>query len=185
MRYTIACQESFSTSCNELQAKEVHMQDQKSKRRGFVMTGGGAKGLFEAGVIHAFHITGMEFDVITGSSIGAMNSIFFAEYLLRKKGLPAEVRANPERTIQAMEGLIRSYHRAWLLMPEKKIIGDSPDSPLGLLVEDLGKFKLILANLVRIGWWWQDPKRGILPGSGVVSAALQTVKELLERLGGL
>ena len=113
----------------------------KTKRRGFVMTGGGAKGLFEAGVIHAFHITGMEFDVITGSSIGAMNSTFFAEYLLRKRELPAEVRADPERTIQAMDGLIRSYHRAWLLMPEKKIIDDSPNSPLGTLVDDLGKFK--------------------------------------------
>jgi NTE family protein len=50
--------------------------NQKLKKRGFVMTGGGAKGLYEAGVIHAFHITGMEFDVITGSSIGAMNSAF-------------------------------------------------------------------------------------------------------------
>ncbi len=156
---------------------------EKTKRRGFVMTGGGAKGLFEAGVIHAFHITGMQFDVLTGSSIGAMNSIFFAEYLLRKKELPAEVRASPERTIQAMDGLIRSYHRAWLLMPEKKIIGDSPDSPLGLLVEDLEKFKLILANLVRIGWWWQDPQRGLLSGAQVVSAALQTGKELMQRLG--
>ena len=43
----------------------------KIKKRGFVMTGG-AKGLYEAGVIHAFHITGMEFDVITGLSIGAI-----------------------------------------------------------------------------------------------------------------
>ena len=56
----------------------------KTKRRGFVMTGGGAKGLYEAGVINAFHVTGMEFDVITGSSIGAMNAIFYAEYLLQK-----------------------------------------------------------------------------------------------------
>ena len=56
-------------------------QKRKTKRRGFVMTGGGAKGLYEAGVINAFHLTGMEFDVITGSSIRAMNSIFFAEYL--------------------------------------------------------------------------------------------------------
>jgi NTE family protein len=43
------------------------------------LTGGGAKGFYEAGIIHALHITGMEFDVITGSSIGAFNSLFFAE----------------------------------------------------------------------------------------------------------
>ena len=47
----------------------------KKTKRGFVMTGGGAKGLYEAGVIHAFHLCGMEFDVITGSSIGAINSV--------------------------------------------------------------------------------------------------------------
>jgi predicted acylesterase/phospholipase RssA len=155
----------------------------KIKRRGFVMTGGGAKGLFEAGVIHAFHITGMEFDVITGSSIGAMNSIFFAEYLLRKRELPAEQRATPEATIQAMEGLIRSYHRAWLLMPEKNIIDDSPNSPLGALVEDLGKFNLNLADLTKIGWWWKDPKRGAIPGPQVFPAALRTGKELVKRFG--
>ncbi len=155
----------------------------KVKKRGFVMTGGGAKGLFEAGVIQAFHITGMEFDVITGSSIGAMNSVFFAEYLLRKKELPAEVRATPEGTIQAMEGMIRSYHRAWLLMPEKKIIDDSPNSSLGALIDDLGKFNLDLADLTRIGWWWQDPKRGVIPSPQVFSAVLRTGKELIERLG--
>lgn len=58
------------------------VEGKKVKRRGFVMTGGGAKGLYEAGVIHAFHISGSEFDIITGSSIGAMNSVFYAEYLL-------------------------------------------------------------------------------------------------------
>ena len=57
----------------------------KLTKRGFVMTGGGAKGLYEAGVIHAFHLCGMEFDVITGSSIGAINSVFYAEYQYRKK----------------------------------------------------------------------------------------------------
>ena len=51
----------------------------RKKRRGFVMTGGGAKGLYEAGVINAFHLTGLRFDIITGSSIGAINSIFYAE----------------------------------------------------------------------------------------------------------
>ena len=73
------------------------------KKRGFVMTGGGAKGLYEAGVIHAFHITGMEFDVITGSSIGAMNSIFFAEYLLQKKKLSAQYPQEPGPGLQGAE----------------------------------------------------------------------------------
>ncbi len=76
----------------------------KIKKRGFVMTGGGAKGLYEAGVINALHVSGMEFDVITGSSIGALNSVFFAEYLFLKRGLPAAVRSDPEKAVEAMAG---------------------------------------------------------------------------------
>ena len=158
-------------------------ENKKIKRRGLVMTGGGAKGLYEAGVIHAFHITGMEFDVITGSSIGAMNSAFFAEYLLRKRNLPKDAKATPERTIQAMDGLIRSFHRAWLMMPEKNIIDDSRNSPLGLLIDDLEKFDLNLADIVKIGWWWKDPKRGAIPGPHVFPAVLRIAKELVERIG--
>ena len=97
----------------------------KTKRRGFVMTGGGAKGLYEAGVINAFHLTGMEFDVITGSSIGAMNSIFFAEYLWNKRTLaekiPDDDPDKPLKLIDQMEEAIRRYHHTWLLMPTERI----------------------------------------------------------------
>ncbi len=89
------------------------------------MTGGGAKGLYEAGVIHAFHITGMEFDIITGSSIGAMNSVFFAEYLYQKRPV-AEVRADPLQAVEALDPLVKAYHHAWLLMPDKRVVDDSP-----------------------------------------------------------
>src|SRR5512136_19510 len=98
----------------------------KLKKRGFVMTGGGAKGLYEAGVIHAFHITGMEFDVITGSSIGAMNSAFFAEYEYQKRQLPTLVLQDPLQAVEVMDPLVKAYHHAWLLMPDKRLIDDSP-----------------------------------------------------------
>ncbi|MBI9048118.1 MAG: patatin-like phospholipase family protein [Anaerolineaceae bacterium] len=162
------------------------MSDGKERKvRGFVMTGGGAKGFYEAGVIHAFHITGMEFDVITGSSIGAMNSVFFAEYLLKKRSLPDELKANPEAAIEAMERLIRQYHHAWLLMPTVKIIDDSETGPLGKLKNDLLHFKLSLPQIVRLGWWWSDPERGQLPSLKVVSSGLHLVKELIKRLGNV
>ena len=103
----------------------------RQKRRGFVMTGGGAKGLYEAGVIHAFHLTGMEFDVITGSSIGAFNSVFFAEYLLRKGELAPDVGNDPEKAVAAMDDLVKAYHHAWLQLPEKRIVDDSEAGPLG------------------------------------------------------
>ncbi len=157
----------------------------KMKKRGFVMTGGGAKGLYEAGVIHAFHISGMEFDVITGSSIGAMNSVFFAEYLYRKRGLPEDIRSDSGKTVEAMDRMVRQFHHAWLLLPTIRIIDDSDSGPLGMLENDLVKFDLSLPQITRLGWWWSDPKRGMIPSPEVISAAAKLLKELVERLGGL
>ncbi len=155
-----------------------------TKRRGFVMTGGGAKGLYEAGVIHAFHITGMEFDVITGSSIGAMNSVFYAEYLLRKSQLDEKVRKDPEQAVEALDSLVKAYHHAWLSLPEKRIIDDSEDGPIGQLKDDLLEFDLNLPDLVDIGWWYTDPDRKSLPGPSVWPASLRVGSEAVERIGG-
>lgn len=156
----------------------------KKKRRGFVMTGGGAKGLYEAGVIHAFHIAGMEFDVITGSSIGAFNSVFFGEYLLRKKELTPEVRNDPEQAVEAMDDMVKAYHHAWLQMPEKRIVDDSETGPLGELKDDLLRFKICLPDLTHILWWWTDPERSAIPSPRVWPALVKLGKELTERLGG-
>jgi len=156
----------------------------KIKRRGFVMTGGGAKGLYEAGVIHAFHIVGMEFDVITGSSIGAFNSIFFAEYLLRKRALPPDTRSDPKSALDAMDSMVKAYHHAWLQLPEKRIIDDGEDGPLGKLKDDLVAFDLSLPDLTRIFWWWTDPDRGKIPAVSVWSSLAKLANELKERLGG-
>jgi hypothetical protein len=158
---------------------------QKKLRRGFVMTGGGAKGLYEAGVIHAFHLAGMEFDVVTGSSIGAFNSVFFAEYLLRKQELAPEVKGDPEQAVEAMDKLVKGFHHAWLQMPEKKIVDDSETGPLGQLKDDLLKFKICLPDLTRIGWWWTDPERkGFRAPPRTWPALVRLGNELTERLGG-
>lgn len=156
----------------------------KIKKRGFVMTGGGAKGLYEAGVIHAFHITGMEFDIITGSSIGAMNSIFFAEYLLRKHQLSEEIRQNPESSSDAMDDLVKAFHHAWLMMPDKKIIDDSEAGPIGRLKNDLLRFDLSLPQITSLLWWWTDPDRKAVPSPLVWSSVVKLFRELVERLGG-
>jgi hypothetical protein len=148
------------------------------------MTGGGAKGLYEAGVIHAFHIAGMEFDVITGSSIGAMNSIFFGEYLYRKRQLAPEVQSDPASAVEAMDDLVKAFHHAWLLLPEVKMLDDSETGPIGKLKDDLERFNLSLPQFTRLVWWWTDPNRGSVPSPGVWSAILKLGQELVERLNG-
>lgn len=161
------------------------MPDSRSiKRRGFVMTGGGAKGLYEAGVVHAFHITGTEFDTVTGSSIGAFNSLFFAEYLLRKRQLPPEVRADPARTVEAMDDLVKAYHHAWLRLPDKQLVDDTETGPLGRLKDDLVRFDLGLPDVVRLLWWWTDPDRRSIPSPHVWPALARLGWELVERLDG-
>ena len=165
-------------------ATESKLHIRKTKRRGFVMTGGGAKGFYEAGVIHALHIAGMDFDVITGSSIGAINSVFFAEYLVRKHQLPAKVRKDPLRTIEQMDNLVKAYHHAWLQLPDKKLIDDTEAGPLGKLKNDLQHFNLDLPQIVRLGWWWSDPEHPKLPPVGVWTSLVRLGKELIERLGG-
>ena len=157
---------------------------QRLKKRGFVMTGGGAKGLYETGVIHAFHITGMEFDVITGSSIGAFSAIFFAEYLLRKRELAPEIREDPARAVEAMDDMVKTYHHAWLQLPGKKVIDDSEQGPLGRLKDDLLRFDISLPQITHIFWWWTDPDRKAMPSPGVWPSLLKLGRELTERLGG-
>ena len=49
---------------------------------GLFLQGGGAKGAFQAGAIYGFHEMGMEFDAISATSIGAINSyyVYTGEY---------------------------------------------------------------------------------------------------------
>lgn len=160
------------------------IKNSKLTMRGFVMTGGGAKGLFEAGVIHAFHLCGMEFDVITGSSIGAINSIFYAEYLLRKRRLPAEVLSDPARAVEAMDPLVWAFIHAWWEMPRMGIIDDSATGPLGMLKDDLLEMNVSLPSLVRIAWWYTDPENDMIPDMKVLADFTNLLNELPERLQG-
>lgn len=157
----------------------------KTKKRGFVMTGGGAKGLYEAGVIHAFHVTGMEFEVITGSSIGAMNSIFMAEYLWHKKRLSAQYPREPERVFKELNERVMAYHHAWLQMPDRRIVDDSPTGPIGKLKDDVLNFNLSLPLITRLGWWWTDPKRGFIIPPETWSDLVRLVDQLFSRLNGV
>ena len=156
----------------------------KIKKRGFVMTGGGAKGFYEAGVIHAFHITGMEFDVVTGSSIGAMNGVFFAEYLYQKRTLMQAENLSVDEVIARLDPYILAFHHAWLQLPDKKLIDDSDAGALGQLKNDLLNLNISLPLVLRLGWWWTDPDRTSLPPLEAWPSLARLVRELVKGLGG-
>jgi predicted patatin/cPLA2 family phospholipase len=59
--------------CGSERAKSPITTSHKKKRHGCVLAGDGAKAFYEAGVIRAFHIAGMEFDMVTGSSTCAFH----------------------------------------------------------------------------------------------------------------
>ncbi len=173
-------------------------------KRGFVMMGGGAKGFYEAGVMHAFHLCGMEFDVITGSSIGAINSIIYAEYLYQKhhtldpelrdwgllEQLEAEVQLDKAvQAIDLMDPFFRRFFTAWLQLPSLNIIDDQEDkSPKGALArikDDVLDLGISIPDLTRLLWWLTTPPR--LRGKIGLRMRLTLLKlfwELKERVGG-
>jgi len=52
--------------------------------RALVLTGGGARGAYEAGVIQGLAAQGESFDLVCGTSIGAINASFYAQDELAK-----------------------------------------------------------------------------------------------------
>lgn len=55
------------------------MKDNKSICRGIVLGGGGTKGAYEAGVWHALHDLDIDYHVVVGTSIGAMNGAMMVQ----------------------------------------------------------------------------------------------------------
>jgi len=74
-------------------------------RRAVVLSGGGAKGIFESGVVHALAQTGYEADVITGSSVGALNAVGYAEVVRARR------EEGPEASLATADSLLTLWQR--------------------------------------------------------------------------
>lgn len=48
-------------------------------KRGLVLAGGGSKGAYQAGCIKALKELGYDFDLVTGTSIGALNGLLVVQ----------------------------------------------------------------------------------------------------------
>jgi predicted acylesterase/phospholipase RssA len=107
-------------------------------KRALVLSGGGAKGVFEAGVLKACHHTGVTFDVLTGSSIGAINAVLFAEYLRRR-----------QRDPDSADGFFDYFLNIWEDLDAANLVDFDLLEPL---VKDLAKVEIGLDDLLHI-WW--------------------------------
>lgn len=107
-------------------------------RRALVLSGGGAKGVFEAGVLKACHHTGLTFDVITGSSIGAINAVLFAEYLRRRQ--------------RDLDDAVRFFNYVLTMWEDLDAANLVDFDLLEPLVKDLAKIEIGLDDLLHI-WW--------------------------------
>jgi NTE family protein len=54
--------------------------------KALVLIGGGTRGAYEAGVVQGLADAGQGFDLVCGTSIGAINAAFYAEDLLPELG---------------------------------------------------------------------------------------------------
>ena len=48
-------------------------------KRAIVLSGGGAKGGYEIGAWKAFRRLGIDFDIVTGTSVGALNGVLMVQ----------------------------------------------------------------------------------------------------------
>jgi len=107
-------------------------------KRALVLSGGGAKGVFEAGVLKACHHTGLTFDVLTGSSIGAINAVLFAEYLRRR-----------QRDPESAEAFFDYFLDIWEDLDAANLVDFDVLEPF---VKDLAKVEIGLDDLLHM-WW--------------------------------
>jgi hypothetical protein len=149
-------------------------------KRGIVMTGGGAKGLYEAGVIQALHLLGIEFDIVTGSSIGAMNALVYAEYLKRKRDITAASDVTPVQRVEAMDPFIRAFHHAWLRLETLDLIDESDTGTLVRIKREVERWNLWIASITRILWWQTSPVKRWwqLPWSDFAWVGLNAIRRL-------
>lgn len=74
---------------------------------GLCLTGGGAKGAFQAGVVYGLYERGFKFDVITGTSIGAINGYYiYTNNVNKLKEMWINIQSIDENGIQIINNTV-------------------------------------------------------------------------------
>ncbi len=78
-------------------------------KTGLFLPGGGAKGAFQAGVIYALKSRGVKFDIISGTSIGAINGYFvFTDTISALQDMWLKVEWDPIEEMRKNDELIEN-----------------------------------------------------------------------------
>jgi predicted acylesterase/phospholipase RssA len=82
--------------------------------KALVLTGGGARGAYEAGVIQGLTDAQETFDLVCGTSIGAINAAFYAQNLLPEleqtwKNIASQNIISPSPEIQNIENFVTGF----------------------------------------------------------------------------
>jgi|GEM_PF-6126943 len=76
--------------------------------KALVLSGGGARGAYEAGLVCGLANAGERFDLVCGTSIGAINASFSCSGLAPGPGATLEVHRKPQSHQPDSTGLARS-----------------------------------------------------------------------------
>ncbi len=112
-------------------------------KRGIVLSGGGAKGAFQFGVLEYLHEKGkLDFDIVCGVSVGALNATLLAQgEFQRLKELWLGIRGN--------EDIYKKYSWLSVILGKKDSLNDN--KPLKELIEKYVDRKKIIENFTSKG----------------------------------
>jgi predicted acylesterase/phospholipase RssA len=82
--------------------------------KALVLTGGGARGAYEAGVVRGLAEAGQAFDLVCGTSIGAINAAFYAQDLLPEleqtwKSIASRNIITPSPKVQSIKNFVVGF----------------------------------------------------------------------------
>ncbi len=107
--------------------------------RALFLSGGGASGVYEAGVLQALIINGLKFHALVGTSIGSINSAAYARFLtMRTSGL-----INPPQ-----DDFLQAILHFWEYVDQSKIT-NLDSSPASNLTADLARLYLSASTITR------------------------------------
>ncbi len=107
--------------------------------RALFLSGGGASGVYEAGVLQALIINGLKFHALVGTSIGSINSAAYAHFLTMR---------GPQLVSPAQADFLQAILHFWEYVDQSNIT-DLDSSPARDILSDLERLYLSLSSIAR------------------------------------